>query len=132
MNKRTLLAILAVFVTWSLMDMIIHGFLLQPLYESTANMWRPMEEMNMRLMYVVLLISASTFVLIYVSLTANKSVGTGVLFGILFGIATGVSAGFGTYCVMPIPVALAWGWALGTIAEATVAGAIVGSITKIR
>lgn len=130
MNKRTLLAILAVFVTWSIMDMIIHGIVLQSTYETTADMWRPMEEMNMRMMYVVLLISSSAFVLIYASLAANRSVKLGVLYGLLFGLATGISAGFGTYCVMPIPLSLAWGWALGTLAEATLAGAIVGAIIK--
>jgi len=130
MNKRTLLAILAVFLAWSIMDVIIHGMLLQSIYVATASMWRPPEEMNMRMMHVVLLICASAFVLIYASLAGNRSVGTGILYGILFGIATGISMGFGTYCVMPIPLSLAWGWALGHLAETTVAGAIVGAIVK--
>ena len=130
MTKRILLAILSVFVAWSVMDFLIHGVLLQPIYGETAHMWRPMEEMNMRMMYLVSLISASAFVLIYVSLTTNRSVKLGILYGLLFGLANGISAGFGTYSVMPIPITLAWGWFLGIIAEAAVAGAITGAIVK--
>ena len=46
MLKRNLLAIVAVFVVWSILDYLIHGMLLQSSYEATANLWRPMEEMN--------------------------------------------------------------------------------------
>ena len=46
MLKRNLLAIIAVFVVWSILDFLIHGMLLQSSYEATANLWRPMEEMN--------------------------------------------------------------------------------------
>jgi len=130
MSKRIVLAILAVFVAWGVMDFVIHGILLQSIYADTAHMWRPMEEMNMRMMYLVSLVSASAFVLIYASLTSIRSIKLGVLYGLLFGLATGASAGFGTYCVMPIPMALAWGWFLGMLAEATVAGAIAGAIIK--
>ena len=42
----------------------------------------------------------------------------------------GVSMGFGTYCVMPIPVGLAIGWCLGSVVECLVAGLLVGLILK--
>ncbi len=35
MIKKTLLATLAIFITWSIMDFIIHGVLLKPTCQST-------------------------------------------------------------------------------------------------
>jgi hypothetical protein len=95
-----------------------------------AEMWRPMEEMKMPLMYLVTLISAVAFVLIYGLLISPKSMATGIKYGVLFGVACGISMGFGTYSVQAIPVSLAWSWFLGTLAETVVAGGIVGVIVK--
>jgi len=63
--KKTALAILSVFVAWSVMDFIIHGMILKSSYASTAALWRPMGEMKMSLMHFTVIISAITFVLIY-------------------------------------------------------------------
>ncbi len=128
--KRTIIAIVAVFFAWAILDFVIHGILLQPTYDATANLWRPMAEMKMPLMYLVTLIAAFCFVFIYGCLITNKSVKTAVQYGVLFGIAAGVSMGFGSYSYMPIPLTLAWGWFTGTLVEAVVAGVLVGVIVK--
>ena len=130
MNKRLLLTVVAVFIAWSILDFVIHGLLLQATYEATAELWRPMEEMNMSLMYLVTLVFTASFVLIYGLLITPKSLASGVKFGVLFGLATGVSMGFGSYTYMPIPLSLAWAWFFGTLVEATLAGAIVGAMVK--
>ncbi|HKJ67496.1 MAG TPA: hypothetical protein VKA68_06030 [bacterium] len=98
------------------------------LYAETPNLWRPMEEMIMSLTYVINLVTGICFVGIYSLLVKDKSLMTGVKLGLLFGVATGFSMGFGTYGVMPIPIALAWGWFLGSLVQATAAGAITGAI----
>ncbi len=130
MIKRGVLAVIAVFIVWSILDFIIHGVLLQSTYEATADLWRPMEEMKMSMMYLVTLLFIVCFVAIYGFLIANKSVLSGVIFGVLFGLATGISMGFGSYSYMPIPLTLAWSWFFGTVVQATIAGAIVGTILK--
>ncbi len=130
MAKRTILAIVAVFIAWTLLDFIIHGMLLKSTYEATADLWRPMNEMSMPLMYFVTLVFTGCFVLIYGLLIEQKSLASGIKFGILFGLATGISMGFGSYTYMPIPLTLAWGWFIGTWFEAIAAGAIVGAIIK--
>ena len=129
MTRRILIAIVLVFIAWSVMDMVIHGMLLMPIYDATAELWRPMEEMNMPVMYLVMLVFTVCFVLIY-AMIANKSLATGIRYGLLFGIATGVSMGLGSYSYMPIPLSLAWGWLGGVLVELVVAGAIVGAIVK--
>jgi uncharacterized protein with PQ loop repeat len=130
MNKRILIALVAVFITWSIIDFVIHGVLLQSAYEATANLWRPMEEMKIGLMYLVTLLFALFFVLIYALLISEKSLATGIKYGLLFGLAAGISMGYGSYTVMPIPYSMAFTWFLGTLVEAVVAGAITGAIVK--
>ena len=130
MAKKLILAVVAVFIAWSILDFIFHGLLLRSTYEATANLWRPMDQMNMLLMYFVTLVFTVCFVLIYGLLVGQKSLASGIRFGALFGLATGISMGFGSYSYMPIPLTLAWSWFLGSWLEAIVAGAIVGAIVK--
>jgi hypothetical protein len=130
MNKRMLLALVAVFITWSVLDFLIHGLLLQSTYEATASLWRPIEEMNMLLMYFVTLVFTAAFVGIYGFLVTPKSVMSGARFGLLFGLATGISMGFGSYTYIPIPLMLAWSWFIGTLIESVIAGVVAGLIIK--
>ncbi len=130
MTKRTILAVVLVFVAWSILDFILHGLLLRSTYEATASLWRPMDQMNMPLMYFVTLVSSTCLVLIYAFLVERKSLVSGIRLGALFGLAAGISMGFGSYSTMPIPLILAWSWFLGTWIEAIVAGAIVGAVLK--
>jgi uncharacterized protein with PQ loop repeat len=130
MLKRTILAVVLVFVAWSIMDFILHGMLLKSAYEATASLWRPMDKMNMPLIYFVTLVFALCFVLIYGLLVGQKSLVSGIKFGALFGLATGISMGFGSYSYMPIPLTLAWSWFFGSLIEAIAAGVIVGAIMK--
>lgn len=130
MLKRPFIAVVVIFLAWSLLDFVIHGLLLQATYEATADLWRPMEEMNMTLMYIVTLAYTVCFVAIYDVFVSQKSVATGIKYGALFGLAAGISMGFGSYTFMPIPWSLALSWFTGTLVESIVAGALVGAIIK--
>ena len=130
MTKRTIWAVVAVFIAWSILDFILHGVLLRPTYEATASLWRPMDQMNMPLMSFVTLVYSTCFVLIYALLVGQKSLATGLRFGALFGLAAGIGRGFGSYSYIPIPLTLAWSWFFGSWIEAIAAGAITGAIVK--
>lgn len=130
MTKRIVLAVVAVFVAWQVMDFLLHAVLLQSTYAATAELWRPMPEMKMGLMRLVCLVSAVCFVCLYAWLVRPKSWAAGLSYGLIFGVGAGVSMGFGTFCVMPIPQNLAMAWFIGTIVEAAVAGLLVGWIVK--
>ena len=130
MVKRTIWAVIAVFIAWSILDFILHGLLLRSTYEATAHLWRPMDQLNMHVMYSVTLAFSACFVLIYGLLIGPKSLVSGIQFGALFGLATGISMGFGSYTYLPIPLTLAWSWFFGSWIEAIAAGAIVGAIMK--
>ena len=130
MLKRNLLAIIAVFVVWSILDYLIHGMLLQSSYEATANLWRPMEEMNPFLCYGVKLGFSICFVLIYDLLISEKSLHNGIKFGLLLGLGNGLMGGLGSYVYMPIPLMLAEAWFAAALVQTVVSGAIVGALIK--
>lgn len=130
MVKRIVLAIVAVFVVWSVLDFLLHSVLCGAIYEATAELWRPMDEMNMPLMHSVTLVRAVCLVLIYALLVGQKSLAAGLKFGLLFGLAGGFAMGFGSYSYMPIPVSLAWSWFAGSTVQAIIAGALTAAIVR--
>ncbi len=130
MLKKTIWAVITVFIALSILDFLIHGVLLKSTYQATASLWRPEDEMNMPLMSFVTLVFSICFVAIYSYFIEPKSLGTGIKYGLVFGVATGVSMGFGSYSYMPISLGLAFSWFIASIVEITVAGSIVGFLVK--
>lgn len=126
--KKLLLAILAVFISWQILDYIIHGVILMSSYEETSALWRPMEEMKMPLMWIVSIIFAASFCYIYYAYIGSKSLNTALKYSLVFGIGVGISFGYGSYCVMPISYWMAFTWFIGTIVETVVAGLLLGLI----
>jgi hypothetical protein len=130
MTKKILLAGVAVFVAWSVLDFIIHGLILQPSYAATPGLFRPQAEMNMLLMYIVVLLAALAFAAAFGWFVSPKNPMTGLKYGLVVGFGAGVSMGYGSYSVMPIPYVMALVWFLGSWVEFAVAGLIVGAIEK--
>ena len=130
MIKRASSAGILIFLVWGAIDHLLHGHVLKPTYEASAHLWRAQSEMNLPLIYLIVVILIFCFVLIYSLLITNKSLSTGIVYGALSGLATGVGVGFGTYIHMPVPLTLAWGWCLGGWLKGVVAGAIVGAIVR--
>ena len=129
MLKGVILAIVAIFITRSAFDFVIHGMLLKEAYEATAHLWRPMEDMNVMLMHAVTLSVAVCFVLIYQACVTQKSICIGVKLGILFGLAAGIMAA-SAYAYMPISVSIAIHWFTGVFVAFIVAGWLVGVFIK--
>ncbi|MCK9425160.1 MAG: hypothetical protein M0Q21_03860 [Ignavibacteriaceae bacterium] len=128
--KKFLLAVVAVFVAWEVLDFIIYTMVLAQQYKDTASLWRPEGEMKMGLMIIVTLISSVAFCYLYDAFVKDKSMNNAVKFGLVFGIGTGIGMGYGTYSVQPITYMIAFTWFLGTVIESTVAGFILGLILK--
>ncbi len=125
--KRPLLAALAIFAAWMLVDLFLHRLFLAPLYEASRELWRPFDQMNVTLIYAVTLLLIGVFVSIYTLLVRPKSLRAGLALGALVGLMLGLSVGLGTFIHMPIPAAVAWGWFVGGWLKGLVAGAIVGA-----
>ena len=128
--KRALIAIILVFGMWCMLDFIIHVRILGPTYQATAQLWRPMKEMKMGLIYFTVFVSSLVFVTIYARFFTEKGICTAVKYGLLFGLGFGIPMGYGTYAIMPIPYKMALTWFLGTVAETTLGGLLLGLIIK--
>ncbi len=130
MLKRTIVAVMAVFVAWSALDFVIHGLILKGEYAATAHLWRPLAEIKMGLMRVVVFLTALSFTGIYAWLIGRKGIAQGFKYGVLFGFAHGVGMGYGSYAVMPITYHIALAWFLGCLVQGIVGGLIVGGLIK--
>ena len=128
--KRGILAVLAVFFTFQILDYLIHGVILMDSYAATPHLWRSEQEMNYWLMSLFGLVFSALFVILYARLAADKGTGKGLTYGLLMGLMMGFSMGFGSYLVMPITCTIAWAWFLGTVVEMTVAGLWLGLIVR--
>ena len=126
--KRSLAAAVGILVAWMLLDLIAHRIFLAPIYEATASLWRPFDQMNVLLIYSVTVVLVGIFIGIYSLLVRPKSLGAGIVLGALVGLALGLSSGFGTFVHMPIPLSLAWGWFIAGWLKGLVAGSIVGAV----
>ena len=116
MGKRMVWAMVALVVLWMVLDFLVHGVLLRPIYEATAGLWRQ-AQVSTALGILVTIVCAAAFVLIYGLLIEKKSMARSVQYGLLYGLAVGAGMGFGTYNYMPIPLDLACYWFAGTIIE---------------
>ena len=117
---------MAILIAWTVLDLLLHRYFLAPLYETNASLWRPFNQMNVVLIYIVTFALIAIFVATYLLLVRPKSLSAGLEFGLSLGLALGISSGFGTYIHMPIPRALAWGWFVGGCLKGLAAGAILG------
>jgi hypothetical protein len=132
MLKKIVISSIVIFIAVAVLDILIHGVILESAYIETAQLWRSMDEMEsyMPWMYCVTLVYAILFSIIYALYVAPKSLATGIKFGLLLGLASGVSMGIGSYLVMPITPVIALVWFLGTTIEITVAGLIAAAVIK--
>jgi hypothetical protein len=85
MLKRLLLSGLAILIAWTVLDVLMHRLLLQPMYEENASLWRPFDQMNVVLIYVVTFTLIATFVGTYWLLIRPKSLGVGLRLGTFIG-----------------------------------------------
>ena len=130
MGKPIAIGTISVFITWTVLDFIFHGVVLREAYDSTAQLWRPMEEAKMGLNSFTVLVSALMFSSIYSCFINNKSLKTGAVFGLLFGVATGISMGYGMYAFMPIPYFMAIIWCTSATLNGLLGGLLLGFLIK--
>lgn len=132
--KRWVIASVAVLVVLLVLEFVIHGMLLQGMYQQTAAVWRPLEEMNrlMGWMWLGDAVIAVFFTLIYAQGYEKAKAGAaqGMRYGLYVGILMGASMSLGSYATLPIPGALALYWFIGSVVEFVAAGAVVGWVYR--
>ena len=109
MNKKFLLAFVAVFVTWFLGSFVVHGFLLHDDYAGIQNIMRTEADSQRYFPIMILahLFLAAAFVWIYSrGVEAAPWLPQGLRFGLAAAFLTIVPTYLIYYCVQPIPSAL--------------------------
>jgi hypothetical protein len=131
-TKKYILAVIVVFIVEEFLNWIIHGVILAPLYEATASIWRPLEEMNsmMWIMWIGDLIFSIFFVYIFTKGYENKGAGEGLRYGFLVGCLLSVPMAFSTYATQPIPFSLAVQWLIFGIIALTILGIVAAAVYK--
>lgn len=137
--QRWVVASIVVTVVVAILEMIIHGFLIQPMYQETASVWRPQAEAQaiMPLMWLGYAIFAPFFVWVYAqgATPGAEPIEQGVRFGFMLGVGLSAMNSFIWYVVLPIPHQLAVVWffaGVGVYIAAGIAAAVSYPVVKAR
>lgn len=123
------LCVLAGFGFIFLWGFILHGQILVGLYERTAGLWRPPQNMSMSLMLLYQFMTAAASAFIFTRHYESRGIREGVRFGVLLGLLMAVLLG-GPYIWTPVPGALGFGWLIGGFAQGLGLGIIFSLIYK--
>src|SRR6478672_189846 len=61
--------------------MLLHNYFLAPLYKQNTSLWRPLNQMNIALVFLIRLVLLGTFVATYAWLVRPRTLGGGIVFG---------------------------------------------------
>ena len=112
MNKKFLLAFLAVFVAMNCLNFLIHAVLLAGMYQSeaVAKIMRPQAEQIMWIHFVTALVVSFFFTLIFSKGYEGKGISEGLRFGTYVGMLVAIPMAYDSFAVYPIPYSLALQW----------------------
>jgi len=126
--KRFILAALAVFLSFQVLDFVIHTLILGPTYQATASLWRPEMMSLMWVMWLTGLVLSILFVYIFIRGYENRGIAEGLRFGLLVGLFFSIPGVWNQYVVYPVPLALAVKWFGFSLLEFLIAGVITSLI----
>ena len=131
-TKKWVIASLVIFVADQILSYLFHGVFMSGVYEQTAHLWRPLEEMNrmMWMGWVSGLVWSFLFVYIFAKGYENKGIIEGVRFGALIGVFFGLPMSLGTYISMPITGGIATAWFIYTVVDTIILGILAAVLYK--
>lgn len=128
--KRLALASIVVFIALQVMDFVIHGIILSPVYKVLAHVWRPDMMSKMWILTLSSLIMSFFFVYIFAKGYENRGIGEGARYGIIIGLFMNVIGMFSQYVMYPIPFSLSVKWFVFGMVEFTVCGVLAALIYR--
>ena len=123
----------AVFGWIFLSDFIIHGKILSNTYMETAGLWRSQEDMQSKMIWMMLGQFGMAFWMcwIYPHGAKNNNSTDGLRFGLWIGFFNCMHY-FIQYSTTPMPASLLWSWFAFTMLQAVVSGWIVWKIWSLN
>lgn len=128
-TKRCLISVVAVFAFVALYEWLVHGVLLMGMYEQTADIWRPKGEENMAFIFLSQILFSVMIAFIFTRNYEGKGIGEGVRFGSYMGLLL-ASIQVGTYCYLPIPLALTLAWVVAEVLKGIGSGVVLSFTYK--
>ncbi len=128
--KRFIIAAVAVFISFQIMDYIIHGVILMETYDSLEGVWREDMDSFMWIMMVTSAVFAFLFAFIFTRGYQGKGIGEGIRYGLIIGLLMMVVGMFNQYAVYPLPLSLVIQWFIYGIIEYIVGGVILALIYR--
>ena len=129
-KKRFLLASIAVFVVFEILDWIIHSKILSRTYMNLQHLWRPDMMDKMWIMYITAFIFSFLFVYIFTKGYEGKGVAEGIRYGLIIGLLMLVVGMFNQYAVYPIPLNLTIQWFIYGLIQFIIVGIVAALIYK--
>ena len=109
-----------------LYEWVVHGMLLMGTYEATADVWRPMSEMEEMMVFSILIKALLAFATAwYVCRKHIHGYEAGACFGMMIGVFLAIMS-LAQYTYLPIELSLPVMWAVAVIVQMTAVGAIAG------
>jgi len=128
--KRYVIAGIAVFATFQICDMVIHGRLLMKDYEALASMWRPDMMSLMWIMWITCAVLSFLFAYVFVKGYEARGMLEGVRYGLIVGLMMNGVGAFNQYVLFPVPFVLAVKWFVFGMLEFILPGAVVAAIYR--
>jgi hypothetical protein len=130
--KKMLITFGVVFVVGQVIMFIVHGVILDPTYQSLAELFRPKVEMDN--LWWVGMVTALFFAFFFVYIFARGYEGKGVMEGVRFGLIIGgfwtIPSVYGQYMVYSLPYSLIIQWVLYDIVALVIMGILAAFIYK--
>lgn len=131
-RKRFALACVAVYVTYHVLNILIHQVLLAETYGTLTAVFRPGAELVSKA-WISLLTSAVTVVIfcyLYTRLERRPGPFVGLGYGVLVGALVGINMSYESYMLYPITLSLANTWFISSLVVMGVCGMVLGWVYK--
>lgn len=131
-NKTFWIGFVVVFIVMQAIGFLIHGVMLDDMYQALAASFRPKEQMDAMMWIMILSGTVVLFLFCYVYTKGHEGKGVmeGVRYGALMGLFLALPTSVDAYVLYPLTQELAVIWFVTTVVGMMVAGAIFAAIYK--
>ena len=130
--KRFIIAVIAVFVSFQILDFIIHFIILGPTYQDYKDLWRPDMMSKLWIMYISSFILSFLFIYIFAKGYEGRGLAEGIRYGIIIGLLIYAVGALNQYAVYPISFSLAVKWFVYGMIEFIICGIVAAWIYRAK
>ena len=131
-NKTFWMGFVVVFIVMQAIGFLIHGVMLDDMYQALAASFRPKEQMDAMMLIMILSGTAVLFLFCYIYTKGyeGKGIVEGVRYGALMGLFLAFPTSIDAYVIYPLTQELAVIWFVTTVVGMMIAGAVFAAIYK--